>query len=148
MDSDNLLILSRFLYTPNGVFGDLILPDGWRFYTAERPWLNNAPNVSCIPTGEYRLALRRSGVVERSTGGEFLEGWEITNVPGRTFIMIHPGNTMHDLQGCVAVGDSLGYLGGNRAVLNSRKAFRELMGRLAARDSWRIVVDSYRVEVA
>jgi len=119
-----------------GMFGTLTLPSGRNLYTCERPWVGNKTSVSCIPDGVYKLKKRKSNVVSRTTGGDYTEGWEVTAVPGRTFIMLHPGNWPDDLEGCIAPGLSYGLLrhrthGDLRlAVGSSRDAFDILMGEL------------------
>ena len=133
--------LTRFAYTPQGTFGRLKV-EGKEFYTVERPWEDNKSNVSCVPEGTYTLRQRDSGVVSRSTGGAYPRGWEVTNVKGRTFIMIHVGNTIDDLQGCIARGKTLGVVNGKWAVQSSRSAFDELMGLLSGQDEWNLTIDS------
>lgn len=140
------LTLTRFAYTPMGVFGRLELPSGAVIYTVERPWLSNRQRKSCIPEGRYVLRMRASGVVSRSTAGEFTEGWEVTDVPGRTYIMIHPGNTMDDLLGCIAPGLALGFVGEKWAVTDSRDAFRDVMREMAVADEWVLHIRPYRAE--
>lgn len=142
----NHLVLRRG-YTPRGAFGELITPRR-SYVTLERPWLGNRTSVSCIPEGVYDLRKRRSGVVERSTGGEFLHGWEVTDVPGRTYIMIHPANTMDELKGCIAPGLSTGVLpDANRepqwAILNSFAAFKMLMEDLEEYREWTLDVRGF-----
>ena len=132
--------LTRFAYTPNGTFGRLRVA-GKEFFTVERPWKNNESNVSCIPEGQYILRMRDSGVVSRTTGGAYPRGWEVTGVQGRTFIMIHPGNTVSDLQGCIAPGKGLGVVGGQWAVSSSRPAFDELMTALGSQDEWAFTIN-------
>lgn len=114
-------------YLPFGVYGKLIMPNGKVFATVERPWLKNQSNVSCIPEGSYTLARRASGVVSRSSGGEFSEGWEVTSVPQRTYIMLHPANWPKDLEGCIGIGESIKVVGSELGVTSSRNAFREFM---------------------
>lgn len=123
--------LSRFLF------------DGLERFAIERRWNDNTPydasnpeQTSCIPEGVYQLNWRRSGVVERSTGGEFLWGWEVANVPRRSFIMIHPGNTVRDVVGCIAPGNAIGSVHSSVAVLNSRAVFREFMARVTPDREW------------
>lgn len=140
------LTLTRFAYTPMGTFGRLELPSGADLYTVERPWLSNKRRESCIPEGRYAMGMRESGVVNRSTSGEYTQGWEIKDVPARTYIMIHPGNTMDDLQGCIAPGLDLGFVGGRWAVTQSRDAFRRLMDELAVEDEWLLHVRPFRAE--
>lgn len=135
--------LTRFAYTPFGTFGRLLV-NGKEVYTVERPWLDNKPNVSCIPEGTYVMRQRDSGVVYRSTGQAYQRGWEVTGVPDRSFIMIHPGNTLDDLQGCIAPGKALTSMGGKWAVSSSRPAFDELMTALAGQDEWTLIIDQLR----
>lgn len=66
-------------------------------YTIERPWLNNAHNISCIPTGTYACTPH-----VKSNNGQ--RCWEVTGVPDRTGILIHTGNVMGDSEGCIIVG--------------------------------------------
>jgi len=131
--------LERFAYTPMGTFGKLHA-GGKTWFTVERPWLNNEQQVSCIPEGVYTMRMRDSAVVNRSTGGAYARGWEVTNVEGRSFIMVHPGNTMDDLQGCIAPGTTLAYIKGKWAVGNSRAAFDEMMQVLAGADSVELTI--------
>jgi hypothetical protein len=57
------------------------------------------------------------------------------DVPGREGILIHQGNLCGDVRigfksnvlGCVLVGDRLGVIGGQAAVLNSTATLRRLM---------------------
>jgi len=147
------LILKRFYYSPfnnenhplTGTFGTIQLPDGLQIFTCERPWIGNQPFKSCIPPGVYKLRKRRSGVVERTSGGEFTQGWEVTDVPGgRTFIMIHPANWPHELAGCIAPGLDFGLVRDSLAVQSSRDAFILLMAQLESESSWTLEIrDSF-----
>lgn len=129
-----MLLLERFAYSPLGTFGKFHADDFWCF-TVEQPWNHNQAGHSCIPEGIYTLKQRRSAVVLKTTRGAYTLGWEVTNVPDRTFIMLHPGNTMDDVEGCIAVGDQLGWVNAKWAVLNSRNTFSRLMDALGEPDS-------------
>lgn len=100
------------------------------FFTCERQWQGNAKNVSCIPEGNYNIGLRQSQVVTDSSGGEFIEGWELKEVHGRTFIMIHPANWPKEVKGCIALGKSYTIMRGANGVTHSRDSFREFMNLL------------------
>lgn len=65
-------------------------------FTLELPWKNNERNVSCIPKGTY-------GVV-RHNGAKYKNVWRLLDVPNRSGILIHAGNTKADIQGCILVG--------------------------------------------
>ena len=76
----NDIVLERFSYHPKGTLG-VIRFAGEKFYTVERPWLNNQPNVSCVPEDTYQVNWRRSP--------KFGHTWELQDVPDRTYILIH-----------------------------------------------------------
>jgi hypothetical protein len=113
------LLLARFAWSEFGCFGEIAV-DGQRLYTVERPWLQNLPSVSCIPLGKYTCKPRRY-----NRGG--YPAVEVCDVPGRTHILWHKGNTMHDLAGCIAVTSRLGTLKGIWAGLDSGTAFALFM---------------------
>jgi len=122
------LQLVRFADSPVGVFGELLDEAGNHMcYTCEPPDKNNKTRESCIPEGLYALKQRDSLVVERSSGGEFTRGWEVMNVPDRSFIMFHVGNTEDDTHGCILVGYTLAGINQKWAVGSSRTAFRHFM---------------------
>lgn len=136
------LLLER-AYLTHGTYGVLSV-GGQRFVSVERA-MDDAEHP-CIPEGVYTLRKRVSGVVERTTHGEYREGWEVTDVPGRNYIMIHVANVPSELEGCIAPGDSIGWYKGQVAVLNSLKSFRQLMTDLEDADehTLRIITKRYR----
>ena len=119
------MILQRFFNHPDGTPGKM---GGW--YSFEEENQGNQRNISRIPEGRYRC--------ERTwynRGG--YETFEVTNVPGRSHILIHRGNTEEDSEGCILLGKSFGALvvddedtgrpTRKLAILRSREAFREFM---------------------
>lgn len=106
------LLLLRKIREADGVFGEMTLiedddrrtsphpprPDIW---TVEDDWRDNAPRISCIPSGLY--ALHRTIYIKHG-----YETFEVLKVPGRTRILIHPANTEEDLEGCIGVGLRMG----------------------------------------
>lgn len=142
MREPDLIYLNRIGSTPWGTLGHLDLPGGFSFATMEPRWEYNARGVSCIPAGTYGLEMRNSPIVDRTTGGIFHRGWEITGVNGRDLIMIHPGNWAdRDSNGCVLVGRAHVIMAGTPAVSASRAAFTDLMKKLDARQDWRISIN-------
>jgi len=151
----NNLILSRMVWLsdpsiqcPEGTFGKLTFPDGSSYFTCENPWKNNQAHVSCIPEGVYQLEQRYSPVVQRTSNGKYSEGWEVTDVPDRTYIMVHPGNWPSDVEGCIAVGKSLGIIQDRKgrwslAVLNSQDAFKEIMEKMGQYNTWNLDIRTY-----
>lgn len=83
--------------------------------TLERGWLNNAPNISCVPVGTYPL------VWEWSPGFKEML-WELKEVPNRSECKIHVANYWKQLEGCIAPGDMHKDLNGDGLpdVRNSR----------------------------
>ncbi len=113
------IILERFAYSPAGTFGTLFLPENI-LYTVERPWLDNIPRWSCIPEGQYKCVPR-----PYYRGG--YNAIHVTDVPNRSYILMHKGNIMHNVEGCIAVGTELGCMHDLWAVKNSGNAFGQLM---------------------
>ena len=110
------LQLTRFAHYPDRTIGLMEL-GGRHWYTVERPWLDNAPNISCIPTGEYTM--------QKVTSPRFgPDTWEVMDVPGRTHILIHSANWAKQLEGCIAPGRGL--FANLDGVTNSRNALGEL----------------------
>jgi len=104
--------------------GRLVLPGGALFFTLERPWLDNRNGVSCVPTGTYHCLWRQRP-------NKTWTYW-LSDVPGRTWILIHSGNVVAHVEGCIMLGLSRGRLKDERAVFNSGTAvrkFEEIMGR-------------------
>ncbi len=99
------------------------------FQVLERPWLNNAINISCIPAGTYKC-----NYMARSASGKYRNVYWIKGVPGRTGILIHNGNTVNHSRGCLIIGKRRGWLAGRRAVLNSKSALVDLSQIYNGRD--------------
>jgi hypothetical protein len=133
-----MLTLTRYGSTPFGTFGEVTLPSGAKLFTVERPWAGNQPRTSCIPEGIYTLRKRTSPIVDRTSGGKYKQGWEVCDVVNRSLIMIHAGNTMDDLLGCIAPGTALGMVNGKWAVSSSRPAMDTLMAELEIKREWTI----------
>ena len=70
--------------------------------TLEPPWKNNKPSISSIPTGLYRCARYGSKQYENT--------FQIMEVPNRTNILFHAGNTVLNTSGCILLGSSFGTL--------------------------------------
>jgi hypothetical protein len=115
------------------IFGVLLNGDKQLCCTCERPWLDNTPDVSCIPPGSYDFT-----TYESPTKGQV---WITQDVPGRTNIEVHSANWPSQLEGCIAVGD--GYLRDALfrivGVGDSRKTMDMLRGELP--DSFTLVVE-------
>jgi hypothetical protein len=96
------LELIRSERNPDGTFGEMTVPMPTAgapliLKTCEDDWLDNARGRSCIPEGDY--ILHRTVYVKHG-----YETFEVTGVPGRARILIHPGSTEEDTMGCILVG--------------------------------------------
>jgi len=100
----------------------------------EEPWRDNEPNVSCFPEGEYELAFEYS-----PSFGQKL--WTIKDVPGRSYIRIHIGNSVKDTEGCpLTITYPDRRESGERFGKMSRKAFDEFNRQMAIYRPERIIV--------
>lgn len=118
-------LLKRFDYTEKQTNGVLTIFNEsdtvFTCYTLELPDLCNAKRISCIPSGTYKVVIRFSK--------KFGKHFHITDVNGRSYILIHSGNFYTQILGCVLVGDSLLDINrdGVKDVLNSRKTLKKLL---------------------
>lgn len=107
-----------------GTFG-VLSALGFSCYTGELPWRDNRPNESCVPVGEYRVIWAMSPHFRRFT-------YRLIDVSGRGGVLIHSANLMGDIKlgfraqllGCIALGERLGWMDSQKAVLVSAPAVR------------------------
>lgn len=132
------LTLQRFAESPDGTLGEIL-----DLATFEEEDRDNEVGESRIPAGTYTC--------ERSyfhKGG--YHTFEVVDVPGRTEIKFHKGNTEEDTAGCILIGKRHGTLmrysedGGEYrpkvAVLQSAVGFLEFMAYMRGVDRFRLVV--------
>lgn len=132
--------LKRTEESKHGTFGVLSAPSiGFSCFSGELPWKNNRNRVSCIPTGEYLVKIRKSpkyGII-----------FHLKDVEGRTYILIHWGNLCGDVEkglishtaGCIILGKKLGLLLSQKAVLNSRITVKKFM-RLMQNEPFKLII--------
>ena len=87
--------LIRYCYGPDETLGLLKFKD-YALWTVECPWQNNQRFTSCIPDGQYALSAFDSPAHRDS--------WQIIDVDGRDGILIHSGNSVMDVTGCISPG--------------------------------------------
>lgn len=119
-------------YFDYGTFSTLHREDGSKVCCfVERPFLNNAPNVSCVVEGTYTLYPHDSPKFGECYALESKE-LGVTRYENslRTHVLIHKGNTPSDLQGCLSPGVAFGVVRGDWGVVQSGIAFRALMTEL------------------
>ncbi len=120
MNNYKTAVLRRIEQTAKCVRGVLTIDNRYVCMTLERPWLDNKPNISCIPFGLY--------ICRRIISPHFGTTFEVQGVPGRSHILIHAGNSPKDTEGCILLGKTLpphvAEIRESRAALNT---FKELL---------------------
>lgn len=88
--------------------------------TIELPWLGNQRNISCIPTGTYKVVKR--------TSERYGTHFQVLNVPDRAMILIHAGNYYTQTQGCILVGSGFQDINQDnvRDVVESKKTLQRI----------------------
>lgn len=124
--------LQRLEWGDQGTFGRLTAGP-LLLYTGELPWRENASSVSCIPPEPGGAPICYTAMVTYSP--RFGRGlYLLAPTSPRAAIRIHPSNLMGDsskgfkcqLNGCIALGERLGWIDGQKAVLLSQPAVRRL----------------------
>ena len=123
-----MLKLKRIALLPTATFGVLLWNDVPFAVTTERAWLLNKKGISCIPTGEY--------VCKRFKSAKHPNTFEVTNVPDRTAILFHTGNTAGDSQGCIIIGEQFGVINGKAGILVSKAGFGEFLEKTTGLDTF------------
>ncbi len=106
----------------SGTFGVLVVNNEPLCVTLEESWLDNIPQESCIPAGTYEC--------RRYSGTKYQNVWEVKNVPKRSAILIHWGNTEKNTAGCILVGKYYAQFGEQRGVADSKATFEILRKEL------------------
>lgn len=90
------IVLKRVSEDDQGTHGKLWLGSKFLCYTEELPWKDNEADVSCIPLGTYTCTKHDTPAHPNT--------WQVNDVPNRSNVLIHNGNTMADTEGCILVG--------------------------------------------
>lgn len=124
-----LVVLERLETGDQGTFGRIVAPHNGQvliLFTGELPERENRPNISCLPGDRvYNVAWTYSPAFKRMM-------YLLLGTSPRAGIRAHPANFMGDsslgyrrqLNGCIALGTRLGWLGGQKALLLSAPAVR------------------------
>lgn len=114
------LTIKRILH-PKFTLGLLETSSGFLCHTLELPWIDNLPNVSCVPSGTYKAFKRLS-----PSNGLCIE---LQDVPKRSHSQIHVGNFTRDVKGCILVGSYVKDLDGDLIpdVANSKNTLEKLL---------------------
>ncbi len=114
--------------TPLGTPG--VLTTGtFSCYTLELNWHENKTGISCIPSAAYKCQIGDSP--------KFGRVYQIMGVPGRDRVLIHCGNFAadaghgkSDVEGCVLLGNALGEIAGQFALLGSKDGLARFMAEM------------------
>ncbi len=90
------VIVKRETSLPYATIGKLSCGD-FSCVTLERPWLQNAPEISCIPVGTYPV-----NWVMSPRHGKMV--YQLQNVDARSGIEIDIANAVEQILGCIALG--------------------------------------------
>lgn len=138
----------------NCSIGSIILDDRI-LYTLERPWVCNDPEEyragepfkSCVPYGHYELKPHSSErypnvwALVNPDLGVFHTKNQTTYASDRYGILIHAGNYVHDVSGCIAVG--------NGVIFEQSEGRYILRGSMNALNHLRTILDDYQyVEIS
>ena len=124
--------LIRLEDSEEGIFGILKIDKEVFCVTLEPPGRLNQREQSCIPAQQY--------VCSRYKSPAFGETFIVENVPNRSGILFHAGNTVKDTAGCILLAEHFGKLRGFRAVLNSGKTFEEFMQTMVGDDRFHLTI--------
>lgn len=103
----------------SGNFGVLRINKEVYCVTLEPPSMQNKSFVSAIPAGQYKCV--------KVDSPKYGKTYEVKNVPDRSHILFHAGNTSKDTAGCIILAQHYGKLMGNRAILNSGETFHKFL---------------------
>lgn len=127
------LLLTRHTFAPSATLGDLGV-DGVPFcHTLELP-CGDYGHGCAIPPGRYKVILNPSSRFQRIMP-------RVLDVPGRTGILIHKGNTHLNTEGCILVGLEIT---GADYLAHSTEAYDRLFRLLcfAEADTWLTVTEA------
>lgn len=115
----------------HGTFGVLLIDDEFFCLTLELPDRGNQKNISSIPEGKYLCVPYLSK--------KYANSYKVVDVPGRTGILFHAGNTVKDTKGCILLGSKLGFTKGYKAILYSRKSVKIFLS-LMNKEEFKLVI--------
>lgn len=115
-----LITIKRLYKTENSVIGELLIDGIFECYTLEdieRPV--KIKGETAIPKGTYKVIINQSNRFKRLLP-------LLIDVPNFEGVRIHSGNSNHDTEGCILVGQTRNknYIG------QSRKAFDKLFKKM------------------
>jgi len=122
------LTLKRYQYDELATLGRLYVDGKLQCFTLELPFVDGRVGTA-IPEGRYPVVHQPSPKFIAQIGDPWVQQYahsmpHVLEIPGRSLIMIHWGNTPANTEGCILVGNEVG----GDALEHSRVAFAELYG--------------------
>lgn len=101
----------------------------------ERGWNNNKKNISCIPSGMYKVVLEYSNSFKRHL-------YEIKDVKDRSECKFHSANYWYQLNGCIALGEKLADINGDgyNDITSSKKTMRRFEKALDGDNEFLLII--------
>jgi hypothetical protein len=131
------LELVRVSIRDEGAFGVLLV-------RCPPPGQDALPLAVCLERTYEQLALKIPPGRYRCVRTRFIRGgydtYEITGVAGHSRLLFHRGNVEQDLEGCVAVGKSYGFVNAKPGVIASGEAFAGFMKWADGREAFSLLV--------
>jgi hypothetical protein len=117
-----VITVKRLYKTDNSTIGELLIDGIFECFTLEdKERLMKIKGETAIPKGTYKVIINESNRFKRLLP-------LLINVPNFEGVRIHSGNSNHDTEGCILVGQTRNknYIG------QSRKAFDKLFKKMQA----------------
>jgi hypothetical protein len=127
-----LITVKRLYKTENSTIGELLVDGLFECFTLEDKEREvKIKGETAIPKGTYKVIINESNRFKRELP-------LLLNVPNFEGVRIHSGNTNHDTEGCILVGQSRNknYIG------QSRKAFEKLFKKMKKAKDITIIIQS------
>lgn len=119
-----ILTIVRVKSDPKYTVGKLYVDGLFQCFTLEDPFRKKKiQGQTRIPSGAYQVLLRYSPKFSERIGHHML--W-LAEVEGFQYVLIHPGNTVYDTEGCILVGQKEE----NGELRNSRAAYFALYDKV------------------
>lgn len=121
----------------HATYGVMLLGGLPYYSTLENRWLDNQVGRSCIPSGTYNAL--------RHVSPKFGDTLHLQDVPGRSEIIFHIGNSDENTRGCILVGSQFGYLWGRKkhGILRSKVAMDDFRRRLGKAKKAVVVIHDF-----
>lgn len=128
-----MLIVVRRLYKgENSIIGEMTVDGAFECFTledVERPV--KIKGETAIPKGTYKVIINQSNRFKRLLP-------LLLNVPGFEGVRIHSGNTNHNTEGCILVGQTRH----KEFIGQSRKAFNKLFAKMQKAKDITLIIQS------